>query len=249
MKDWKLINVLTWANLKSRYRNTFLGFLWVVLNPVITFSVQAYVFSILFKLQHERYFLFLMSGLIPWLMLVQTIEMCGNFFSNNANFFKSLPIQPLHLLKVQVLDNFINFIFTFLLLFLFFIFRGELSLISLGQLLLAIVPFVIFVYSLALILASLGIYFRDLKYVMSFILSIMFYLTPIFYPKHYIPQNYNFFIEINPFYIMLKPFQCAVLFNNEYFFSMKIAFLFSLISYATALIIWGRVRKDVIFYA
>ncbi len=249
MKNWHTIYVLTWANLKSRYRNTFLGFLWVVLNPIITFSVQAYVFSKIFKIQHERYFLFLMSGLIPWLMLVQTLEMCGNFFSNNINFLKSLPIKPLSLLKVQVLDNFINFIFTFFILFSFFIMKGALSWLTLVQMFCAIFPFVIFVYSTSLLLATLGIYFKDLKYITSFIMSIMFYLTPIFYPKHYVPDEFKTFIDLNPFYIILKPFHDAIDINNNFANSFSYSCVVAFLIYVIAKVTWLKSRKEIIIYA
>ena len=66
---------LTLANMKARYRKTFAGFLWVILNPIILYSVQSVVFRKILKIELPDYSLFLLGGLLPWIFITSTLEM------------------------------------------------------------------------------------------------------------------------------------------------------------------------------
>ena len=106
---------LTRANLKCRYRKTFAGFLWVVLHPLTTFGVQALVFGHFLKIDVQNYFLFLVSGLVPWIFISQTLEMSASIFVNSGQMIKSYPPSPLIYLATQVADNLINFVAGFVI--------------------------------------------------------------------------------------------------------------------------------------
>ena len=101
---WEQIRVLTAANLKTRYRKTWAGFLWVILNPLTMYWIQTQVFSRFLKLNVSNYALFLLSGLLPWIFIVQTLEMCASLFVWSSRMFKAFPVSPL--VYVFVLANF-----------------------------------------------------------------------------------------------------------------------------------------------
>jgi ABC-type polysaccharide/polyol phosphate export permease len=251
MLDVKLLKALTWANLKSRYRNTFLGFLWVILNPIIVLFVQAFLFSIVFKIQHQNYFVFLMAGLLPWLFIVQSVDMCTGMFVSHANMIKNIPISPLMLLFTQILDNFINFLVSFLLISFLFFLQGK---INFGNIIFYSIPIFLLLISVAalvVILTTLNVLFRDLKFVSSFILSLLFYLTPIFYPARYIPINFQFILDYNVFYYLLKPFQ--ILSSSfsvvDFFQSLLGALSVSIILIIIAIYVWRKNRKYLVIYA
>jgi ABC-type polysaccharide/polyol phosphate export permease len=251
MLDVKLLKALTWANLKSRYRNTFLGFLWVILNPIIVLFVQAFLFSIVFKIQHQNYFVFLMAGLLPWLFIVQSVDMCTGMFVSHANMIKNIPISPLMLLFTQILDNFINFLVSFLLISFLFFLQGK---INFGNIIFYSIPIFLLLISVAalvVILTTLNVLFRDLKFVSSFILSLLFYLTPIFYPARYIPINFQFILDYNVFYYLLKPFQ--ILSSSfsvvDFFQSLLGALSVSIILIIIATYVWRKNRKYLVIYA
>src|SRR5271154_4561101 len=91
------------ANLKSRYRRTVAGFLWVVLNPLIMFGVQSMIFRHVLKIQISNYFLFLLSGLLPWIFITQSMDMCTSLFQANGGVLKSFHLNPLVLLTAQLI--------------------------------------------------------------------------------------------------------------------------------------------------
>ena len=106
--------VLTVANLKTRYRNTSLGFLWVLLNPILIYGAQSYAFGRILKIDVSHYNLFLVTGLIPWIFITQSIEMTTSSILVSAPILKNMPIHPFVILISTVLDNLINFLSLFL---------------------------------------------------------------------------------------------------------------------------------------
>ena len=70
--NWQQIKVLTVANMKARYRKTMIGFFWVVLGPILMYSVQAFVFQKFLKLELHNYYLFLLGGLLPWIFITSS---------------------------------------------------------------------------------------------------------------------------------------------------------------------------------
>lgn len=249
--DLRLLYVLTMANLKSRYRNTFYGFLWVILNPILIFAVQAYAFKIIFKIQYMNYTTFLLSGLLPWLFIVQSVEMCTNLFVNYANFIRNLPVGPLTLLLTQVLDNFINFLFSFLILVIAFFATEPEKFKILFFMPLPVLSLALSIGSLCLIFASVNVMLRDLKFVTSFLFSLLFYLTPIFYPAQFIPEQFKILVTLNPFYHVIHPFQILTMsgYGAEFFSSLLLSYGISAIFAVIAYVVWNRMKGYLIFYA
>jgi lipopolysaccharide transport system permease protein len=249
--DLRLLYVLTLANLKSRYRNTFYGFLWVILNPILIFAVQAYAFKIIFKIHYINYTTFLLSGLLPWLFIVQSVEMCTNLFVNYASFIRNLPVGPLVLLFTQVLDNFINFLFSFLILIFIFFFNEPEKYKILLVMPLPILSLAILIGSICLIFASVNVMLRDLRFVTSFLFSLLFYLTPIFYPPQFIPAEFKILVDINPFYYVIKPFQMLTMqgMNVEFFGALGASYLVTILFVILAYFTWNKMKGYLIFYA
>lgn len=249
--DLRLLYVLTLANLKSRYRNTFYGFLWVILNPILIFAVQAYAFKIIFKIQYLNYTTFLLSGLLPWLFIVQSVEMCTNLFVNYANFIRNLPVGPLTLLMTQVLDNFINFLFSFFILVFVFFFREPEKFKILFLMPVPVISLAIAIGALCLIFASLNVMLRDLKFVTSFLFSLLFYLTPIFYPPQFIPQEFKILVTLNPFYHLIHPFQVLTMqgIGMEFWNSLLISYGVTGLFVLVAALVWNKMKGYLIFYA
>ncbi len=198
------------ANMKSRYRNTITGFLWVILNPIMVFGAQALVFHYILKINVEHYPLFLLSGLIPWIFIVQSVETGTSIFMNSNRLLKSFPIHPFVILISQIWDNFINFIVAMILIFFLsaFIFNFELSR---GILLpLCAVPLLLFTVGMVMFMATLQIFFWDTRFIMTFVMNFLFYLTPIIYPVEFIDERYRWLFELNPIRHIIRPFQVAV---------------------------------------
>lgn len=239
----------TAANLKTRYRGTWSGVLWVALQPILQFTVSAFVFHFIMKIQMERYFLFLLSGTLPWMFLSQSLEMTVGTFTHHGRLLKSFPVQPMVLIVAQIFDNLLNFSIAFGILLLPCMIFYDQNLLKIFLLPLPILTLVISVYSLSTIMAVTQVFFSDARFIMTFILQIGFFLTPIFYPARFVPERFQWYLKLNPFAYIIAPFQAIfaevdiATFWPAFLDSVLIAGLFSLMAFA----IWRWRRNELYF--
>ncbi len=245
-KNLLVIMTLTTAELKSRYRNTWAGLLWVIINPLMMFAVHSLIFKYIMKIDIDDYFVFLLGGLIPWIFISSTLNMTCYSFITSREVLLSFQINPLAILGAKVIDNFINFIIPFVFLFIILSFTQSFNVIGVLLLPLSMIPLVLGTFFLVLSLATLQVYFRDTQYILGFLLSISYFLTPIFYPEQMVPEGFRFLLNFNPFYILIKPFQIALWsFDMQLYFLALFQSLFcSIIICLIALFIWKKRKNE-----
>lgn len=239
---WRQVKTLTWANLKSRYRKTFAGFVWVVASPIVMYYIQSLVFKRFLKLDVPDYALYLLGGLLPWIFITGTLDMCTPIFTTRAELLKSFKISPFVLIISQVLDNFFNFLIAFLLLLIPMTIAANSYSLGLALLPLAMVQLIVGVIGIASLFSLAQVFFRDVRFILPFITNVCFFLTPIFYPIDIVPAEYLIYIENNPFYLMIDPFrQCIHHFTPDQFWysffrGSGVSLTFAILAYAA----WKR---------
>lgn len=237
---------LTIASIKSRYRKTLAGFIWVILNPLLLFGVQSLVFKKFLKLQIPDYYLFLLGGLLPWIFFTSTVQMGTPVFVSQSELLRSFKISPWVIISAQVLDGFINFLATLLLIFLPVYYLFEKNLLFLGLIPLALLPLLIGTLSITITLSLLNVFYRDINFIMGFVFNLLFFITPIFYPKEFIPTEYQWLTSINPVLLFIDPFRSIIYTQdfNELSYSLIKSFISCIIFTIVALLVWRRKRND-----
>jgi ABC-type polysaccharide/polyol phosphate export permease len=241
---WAQVQDLTVASLKARYRKTFAGFIWVVLNPLLMFGVQSLVFKTFMKIDVPDYNLFLLGGLLPWIFFSSTISMGTPVFVTQSHLLRSFKINPMVILCSQVLDNFINFMASFLLILLpFYITTGR-ELSPLLLLPVTLIPLLIGTLSICITLGTINVFFRDTNFVMGFVLNLLFWITPVFYPREYIPAEWLWIIKVNPAVYLLEPFRSVIYFDAPVFWmNILKALAVSIGLLLIAVLTWKRKRN------
>lgn len=243
------VSELTSASLKQRYRRTFAGFLWVVLSPIVMFTVQATIFKFVMRIEIEHYFLFLVSGLLPWIFINSTISMCTTTFVNTGMLLKSYKLNPYVFLIANILDNFINFITSFIIILIPILILTDAPNVSVLGLLLAPVNCILLfcgaTFSVS-ILAVFHVFYRDTAFVVQFIMSILFFLTPIFYPVELIPETIRWTVNLNPFYLMIDPFRQSLMGQDmaQYYQAIAKVIGLDICLYFVAVFVWKRSRNE-----
>lgn len=203
---------LTYFHMRSRYRKTFAGFLWVVAGPMLTFFVQSLIFKELFKFDISNYPLFLLSGLLPWFFISQTLSSTTSCLVLSREVLLAFKLKPFIIISSQVLDQFANFIAAFIIMGLFFLvpeFR-DYNITRFFTFILNFVSIFYFVLILTSFLSFWHVFYRDVTFVTQFILSLIFYLTPIFYSVEVFPREYNWILNYNFFIPFIKIFQITI---------------------------------------
>ncbi|NMC63905.1 MAG: ABC transporter permease [SAR324 cluster bacterium] len=193
-----LISALVVRHLSSRYRGSILGFLWSILNPLFLMLVYTLVFRYYMRFDQPNYAIFLFVGLLPWLWFASALQEATSSIAGSGHLITK-SMFPAHVLPlVSILVNFVNFLLSLPLLFIFMLFSGLTFHWTLLLLPLVLFLQLIFLYGASLALSSLNVYFRDVQHLLGNILTFVFFLCPIIYPPEAVPAKLKFTLVLNP---------------------------------------------------
>jgi len=216
-----LIQSLVARDLKARYRGSILGFFWSFVNPLLLLSIYTFVFAYILPNQEERtkpYAVFMFCGLLPWTWFsASLLEATGSLISG-GNLIKKVLFPAEVLPIVSVLSNMVHFFLGLLILVGFMI--GTRHYPDPGDLWffpLVILIQLIFTLGLALILSALTVHFRDIRDLLSNLLTFWFFATPIiyFYRMQSVEQ-FRWLFNLNPFFHLSVSYQEILFFHDPF---------------------------------
>lgn len=195
---WLLYELVV-RDLKLRYRGSVLGFAWTLLNPLLFMGVYTLVFSVIMRSQIRDFPLFLLSGLVPWMWFSAAIGSATTSILDGRAYIGKTLMPPELLVLVPVISNGVNFLITVLLLLPVSFALG----VNVGWALLCLPALVLIelcmTLGVAFFVATANVFFRDLQQIVSYVLTALFFLTPIFYARSSVPPNLRFLVVFNPF--------------------------------------------------
>lgn len=202
-----VISQLVEQVISSRYKRTFLGFLWTLISPLLTMTVTAVVFSLIMRFDLRDFAIYLFSGLVPWTFVANGINQGGPSLINNEGIIKKVYL-PRHIFPVSVIIAvFIDIVFSTIALFVIALVLGAKITPALLFVPIAFLILFLFILGLTLIQSILTVYFRDAQHFTPILLQVWFYATPILYPLSYIPNEYQFYFKLNPMYHFIEMFR------------------------------------------
>lgn len=209
MKALEKLLFLSYFQIRSKYRKTFAGFVWVIAYPIISFVVQAIVFDKILKLNIQNYPVFLLAGLLPWVFISQSVISHASSLVHSREILLTFKIHPNYIVAANVVDNFFNYIVATVILMIALFLLG-IAQFSPAQWLLfgfsSIVLF-IFVFLISMIISFLHVFYRDIQFVATFLLGLAFFVTPIFYSRDYLDSTFPWILKVNIFYPFISLFQ------------------------------------------
>lgn len=196
----------------GRYRGSMMGLLWSFFNPLIILTVYTFVFSIVLKVRwgipssHNtaQFGIVLFSGLIMFNLFSECINKAPSLILSNVSYVKKV-VFPLEILPWVTLMSalFHALVSTFILLLFVFLFDHQLHLTIL-LFPLVLLPFLLVIIGLTWLLATLGVYLRDVVQAVGIITMVLMFLSPIFYPISTIPEAYRPIFYLNPITIVIQ---------------------------------------------
>jgi lipopolysaccharide transport system permease protein len=194
----------------ARYKGSFLGILWAVVTPIVTIAIFTLIFAGIFGARfgaggtHWDYAIYLFCGLLPWTMFQETVLQSATTIVSHSNLVKRV-VFPLETLPVaQALSSLLNQMFgTLALLIATLVIHRRLHLTVLWLPVL-IIPQLLAAVGAAWLVASLGVFLRDISQGVALVLMAWMFLTPIIYPESIVPEGYRSFINANPFTALIR---------------------------------------------
>lgn len=208
-----LLFELVKRDLKLRYRGSVLGIAWTLLNPILFMGVYTLVFSVFMKSAIERYPLFLLSGLIPWMWFSGSVSQATTSIVDGGAYIGKTLMPPELLVLVPVLANGVNFLITIALLLLAGAVFGLNVAWASAFLPLLITIELCLTLGASMLVAIIMVYFRDIQQVVVYAMTALFFLTPIFYTRATVPPNLQFLVSFNPIAGLIAAYQ-SVLYNG-----------------------------------
>jgi homopolymeric O-antigen transport system permease protein len=199
--------------LLGRYKGSALGIAWAVLTPVVMIAIFTFIFAGIFGARfgandsHWDYALYLFCGLLPWSMFQESVQQSANTILANSNLVKRV-VFPLEALPAaQVFAALGSQLFaTIALLIATIIIRQRLEITALWLPVL-LIPQLLFALGAAWLIASLGVFLRDITQGIMLLLMAWMYLTPIIYPEAIVPERFRTFINLNPFTSLIRSYR------------------------------------------
>ena len=216
-KNRNIIFELTRKHVKTQYRNSTLGFLWTVLNPLLNMLVMWLVFKSILGINDPYYPLYILTGNIMFAALrFSTMQSLHSMVANRGLLLRTkidLEVFPFS----NVLTSIVNFAFSMLALIPFMVWltvQQGLNLFTyrMAFVLLMLPAFLIFEYGIGLFLSSLFVFFRDLEHLYGVILTLWHYLTPIFYTINRVNKDSIAMkvIQFNPMFHFVNYFRDSI---------------------------------------
>ena len=212
-----LILSLARRELVARYKGSVLGVMWALLTPVVMIAIFTFIFAGIFGARfgsgnsHWDYALYLFCGLLPWTMFQETVQESAKTIVAHANLVKRV-VFPLETLPVaQAFSSLGHQLFgTLALLVAALVIRHELH-VTLFWLPVLLVPQMIFTLGAAWLIASLGVFLRDIAQGITLLLMAWMYVTPIIYPESIVPEKFKAFVNLNPFTPLVRSYRRILL--------------------------------------
>ncbi len=214
-----LIRQLTWREVAGRYKGSFIGMGWSFIQPLVMLGVYTFVFSVIFKARwgvggdegKAAFALTLFMGLLTFNVFAEVANSAPTLVLGNVNYVKKV-VFPLEILPlVRLFSALINAVFSLGVLFVGILVVTHF--IHWTALLLPLIwlPMMMFTLGCGYFLASLGVFVRDIGSVIGVLTTILFFLTPIFYPISIVPERFHVFYRLNPLAIFVEDARRVVL--------------------------------------
>lgn len=194
-----MIYSLVRRELRGRYKGSVLGFLWTYINPLCQIIVYSIVFRIVFKVNIDKFYLYLIIGMMPWTFFNSSVQGGSTCIRAQADMVKKIYF-PREVIPISyVTSTFVNMLLSFIIVFIACFVAGYgINVHVIMYLPLIMIVQYFFVLGIAFFVSAITVYFRDLEQIVGVILMAWIYATPIMYNIEYVPEQYRKYIVMNP---------------------------------------------------
>jgi len=246
----ELLYFLTWRDVKVRYKQTAIGVLWAILQPVLTTVIFTVIFSTLarFESQTVPYPLFALSGFLIWLFVFNAISFAAGSLVGNTNLVTKIYFPRLIVPISATLSGLFDLLFSFAVLAVLMIYYLSQNALMLSwQIVFApvfIFLTIILTVSLGTLFSALNVRFRDVKFALPFALQVWMFASPIFYPPEILSEKARFVLAFNPLTGILQGFRASLFGGNFDWFAIGVSAAMTIVLMLVSLFVFKRMEDD-----
>jgi lipopolysaccharide transport system permease protein len=205
---------LAMSEFRLRYKNSILGFLWSLIEPLLILTVLYIVFTNLMQVNVKHYQLFLLIGIISWNMLTRGTTMSLNSILGKPSLVKKVYFPREVLVISSCITALLMTLLEFIVFGIFMIIFKVVPDLTIVYFPLVLIAEFLFVLGISFGLAALNVYYRDIQYIWAVVLQAGFFAAPIIYPISIIPEKYVWIIMLNPMTRIIDTLRGAVIYST-----------------------------------
>jgi len=209
-----LVRALVVRDLKVRYRRSTIGFLWTMLQPMFTMLVLTLVFSAIFRFSLPNYSVYALAGIMFWNFFSQSVTTAMNSLRSNAQLLTKIPVPKAVFPIATVIAGVINLLFAMVPLFAILLITGHPIRPAVLFLPVAILIAALFTLGAGLLLSPMAVFFYDTVEMVTVVLTLLMYMTPVFYPMEIVPEKYLWAVRFNPLRSVMEVFRDPIYFGK-----------------------------------
>ena len=212
-RNRQLLLELTKKEIKQRYKQSVLGYFWVILAPALQMMVMSFVFQFIFKPGDigVPYSIFLFAGLLPWTLFSNSLASATNALVDGAGLIKKIYFPREILILSTILAKNVDFFLSSIVFVVMMIVYGIPAHLTVLWIVVILLIQNLFTFGLSLITATLNLFYRDIQYLLSLIVLLWMYLTPIMYSTEIFPEKYRWIFKINPMAVFVNAYRESIL--------------------------------------
>lgn len=236
----ELFYILSWRDIKVRYKQTTLGVLWAIIRPLLTMIIFTFVFGKMARFDAASptpYSIIVFAGLLPWLFFANALTESSNSLIGNERLITKVYFPRLIIPFSSVITSFIDFLISFVILIILFIFYRYMP--PARILLMPVFWILAFAASLGpgLYLTALNVKYRDFRYIIPFIVQFGMFISPVGYVSTRVSAEWKWLYSLNPMVGVIDVFRwCIVsdapnpMLHYPFYISLAVVFLFTWLS-------------------
>jgi lipopolysaccharide transport system permease protein len=210
----ELFMILSWRDIKVRYKQTVIGALWSILRPLMTMIIFTLIFSKVAKLPSEGsapYALLVYTAMLPWQFFANSLSEAANSLISNTNLISKIYFPRLIIPTATIITSLIDFLIAFLLLFVLSVYYSFFPSWQIMFLPLFLVLAFIASMGIGLWITAMNVKYRDFRYIVPFMVQFGLYVSPVGFSSSIIPDKYMYFYALNPMVGVIDGFRWCLL--------------------------------------
>ena len=213
----ELLQHIISRNIRTQYKQSYLGYAWIFLNPLAQLLTLGFIFSVVFPTTSLApgvpYLLFLFVGLLPWIFFSGAVMSAIESIAGAQNLVTAVYFPRELLVVAAILVRFVDLIAGICILVGLIIYTGHPIGWAAAWLPVLFFLHLIIISGLSLPLAALNLYFHDIRYLVGVVMYLWFFLTPILYPLSQVPEQYQWLFRLNPNTRLIEAYRYALIEN------------------------------------
>lgn len=242
----ELLYFLVWRDVKIRYKQTFLGVAWAILQPVLATVIFTVFFGRIAGIPSDNlpYPLFAFAGFLPWTFFSNAVTASGNSLVGSSHLITKVYFPRLVIPVAAVCAGIVDFLIAFAILVLMMFWYQTGFSIQIFMLLPLMFLTLTLAVGVGIFMSALNVKYRDIRFALPFLMQIWMFVTPIIYPTSLVPEKWRLLLAINPLVGVIEGFRAA-LFGGKFDWKLIIiSFLISILILAISVVIFRRMEKE-----